>query len=119
MSSGDQATNICRRHNVLENKGLAVIMELQRQALREQNDRGECEALARDLGRLLQRWKRSTNLSIETIQELSKELAREERLVDEMRRRVTTAEDKLSAANRECITVNAAILQLEQILDLA
>jgi chromosome segregation ATPase len=119
MSSSGQVTDISRHHNGIENQGLSIIRELERQSLRQHIDSGECDALAKDLGRLLQRWRRSTNLSIETIRELSKELAREERLIEDMKKRVANAEDKLSSASRECIAVNAAILQLEQTLDLS
>mmetsp|Transcript_8585 Transcript_8585/g.12816 ORF Transcript_8585/g.12816 Transcript_8585/m.12816 type:complete len:115 (+) Transcript_8585:144-488(+) len=113
------ANEICRHHNNIENRGLAIIRDLERQSLKQDYDQRECETLARDLGRLLQRWRRSTNLSVETMNELTSELNREQRSLDDLHKRLRDAEDSLGAFTRESINVNAAILQLEQTLDIS
>jgi Sec-independent protein translocase protein TatA len=102
----------------IEQRSLAIIRELDLQALRQEIDHQECELLARDLGRFLQRIRRSSNMTVETTNQLRQELNREKRNVSLQNRRKRSLESEIGSLTRESINVNAAILQLEQMLEM-
>lgn len=88
------------------------------QSLRQEIDHSECELLSRELGRFLQRLRRSANMTIETTKELTNELNREKKNISNYNRKIRSLEAEIGALTRESINVNAAILQLEQILEM-
>jgi Sec-independent protein translocase protein TatA len=112
-------TNLAgQKSQAIEQRALAIIRELDLQSLRQEIDHQECELLARDLGRFLQRLRRSSNLTIETMNELSKELNQEKKNISTQTRRLRSLDSEIGSLTRESINVNAAILQLEQMLEM-
>lgn len=58
--------SLSKKSQEIENRTLTIIRELELQSLRQEIDYKESELLARELGRLLQRIRRSSNITIET-----------------------------------------------------
>ena len=106
------------KSQVIEQRALAIIRELDLQSLRQEIDHQESELLARDLGRFLHRLRRSSNLTIETMNQLGLELNREKKNISLQSRKIRSLDSEVGVLTRESINVNAAILQLEQILEM-
>jgi Sec-independent protein translocase protein TatA len=107
-----------QKAQAIEQRALSIIRELDLQALRQEIDHQESELLARDLGRFLQRIRRSSNMTIETMGQLTQELNREKKNVSLQNRKKRSLESEIGSLTRESINVNAAILQLEQMLEM-
>lgn len=110
---------ICEDFSRIESRGNGIVEQLEIQSMRNEADTKECEMLAKELARTLNRWRRSTNLSVETVQELESQLLREQRANDKIAYKLKKLEDQSKALNTENININAAILQLEQTLDIS
>jgi hypothetical protein len=110
---------ICEDFSHIESRGNEIVEQLELQSLRNEVDGKECEILAKELARALNRWRRSTNLSVETIKELESQLLKEQRANDRVAYKLKKLEDQSKALHTENININAAILQLEQTLDIS
>lgn len=87
--------------------------------MRNEVDGKECETLAKELTRTLSRWRRSTNLTVETVRELEAQLLKEQRANDKVVHKLNKLETQSKALYTENVNINAAILQLEQTLDMS
>jgi hypothetical protein len=101
-----------------EANAIPVMQDLEAHARRQDADQHEAEKLARSLGRLLQRWRRSTTLSIETITEITEQLQREIKASTEEERRLRETDIRLRKIIVENTNVRSAIQQLEEILQI-
>lgn len=110
---------INQKYQEIERRILIIIRELEIQSLRQEIDHQESELLARDLGRYLQRIRRSSNLIIETNKNLTNEIIKEKKNIYILNRKLKLLESEIGSMTRESINVNAAILQLEQILEMS
>lgn len=110
---------ICDDFSDIEGRGNAIVEQLDIQSLRNEADAKECEILAKELSRYLFRCRRSTNLSVETIHELESQLLKEQRANDKVSYKLKKLDDQSKALQTENVNVNAAILQLEQTLDIS
>lgn len=111
--------SLSKKSQEIENRTLTIIRELELQSLRQEIDYKESELLARELGRLLQRIRRSSNITIETTNNLTNELLKEKQNIYLKNRKLKSLESEIGSMTRESINVNAAILQLEQILEMS
>lgn len=110
---------ICEGFYDIEARGKDVVEQLDIQSLRNEADAKECELLAKELSRYLSRCRRATNLSVETVRELESQLLREQRANDKVAYKLKKLEDQSKGLNTENVNINAAILQLEQTLDMS
>lgn len=111
--------SLSKKSQEIKNRTLTIIRELELQSLRQEIDYKESELLARELGRLLQRIRRSSNITIETTNNLTNELLKEKQNIYLKNRKLKSLESEIGSMTRESINVNAAILQLEQILEMS
>ena len=110
--------SIGSKYQEIEGRVLSTLRELELQSLRQEIDHSECENLARELGRYLQRKRRVSNLTIEIINSLINEIKKEKKNIFILNRKLKLLESEIGSMTRESINVNAAILQLEQILEM-
>ena len=111
--------DICDEFCHIEARGNAIVEQLEIQSLRNEVDAKECEILAKELARYLSRCRRSTNLSVETVKELELQLLKEQRGNDKVAYKLKKLEDEAKSLQNENVNINAAILQLEQTLDIS
>lgn len=107
------------KYEEIERRSLGIIRELEIQSLRQDIDFNESELLARELGRTLQRLRRTSNLTVETTNSLQNELTNEKKSIFVKNRKLKLLESEINSLTRESINVNSAILQLEQILEMS
>jgi hypothetical protein len=110
---------ICEDFSYIEARGNDIVEQLEIQSLRNEVDAKECEILAKELARYLSRCRRSTNLSVETVKELESQLLKEQRANGKVAYKLKKLEDETKALYTENVNINAAILQLEQTLDIS
>ena len=103
----------------IEAWGNDLVDKLELQSLKNEADSKECNVLAKELARYMSRCRRSTNLSIETIKELEAQLLREQRANDRVSHKLNKLEEEEKSLQTETVNINAAILQLEQTLDIS
>jgi hypothetical protein len=100
-----------------ETVGSVIIQDLDTLALQQNIDQPEFEKMARCLGRLMHRWRRSTTMSVETVTELTEQLQRELKLTKIEECRLQEVDMRLRKCIAENTNLRCAIQQLEEILE--
>ena len=106
--------SIKRKLQILESYSSSISTTLDNHAIKKKIDYMECQKLSQALSTTLQRWKRTTVITLEAIQSLQVQLNKENELILQAKQQLHDADDMLRAAFQENCYIHKVVEKLER-----